>query len=456
MKEKLGFKNYFGYTMCDFANNLAFGVMGSYLSVYCSDILGISGLTITAILIAARIWDAINDPIMGFLVQNKKPGKYGKYRPFIIYGGYPLALVAVLVFTRVSDNLLVSTIWVAAMYILYGMIYTVLLVPYGSLASVMTTDDGERSILSICRAIGGGFGNLPSFIFPVCVMVAGADHNQMDAGRLLIGMIVIAIAMVVLYTIAFLNTKEQVVAEAIPEKVNILSTIKGLLANKAFVIMSLLGCLVIAVQMYLSTVNLYLFKDYFNNSSLNTIYMAVSYLPMIIMMPFTGKILKRIGKKEFCVASLAVSAVASFLSYVLHIGSENATLFLVLAFFINAGIGFIVLEVWAMAADVIDHQEWISGKREEAADYAIFTFMRKIGQALAALAPWFVGLAGYDSSLAGSGVSQGQAVLDRMYGVATLVPFIAITLMLVLAIFYPLNKATMDRMHAELRERRGI
>lgn len=455
MEGKLTFKNYVGYTMCDFGNNLAFCVMSSYLSIYCSDIIGMSGIAITAIMVIARVWDAINDPMMGFLAQRKKPGKGGKYRPFILIGGYPLAISAVLVFVKLTDNLTVNTIWVAFAYILYGMLYTVLLVPYGSLASVMTTKDNERSILSMCRAVGGGAGNLPSLLFPILVMTAGESGNQMDADKLLIGMVIIAVAMMALYTMAYKFTTERVIVEEKPQKIRVAATVKGLLKSRAFVTMSLIGCLLIAVQMYTSTVNLYLFKDYFQRSAMNTVYMVISYAPMVVMIPFANMLIKKFGKKEISVVSLGISVIASFLTFILHLGYDGIWPFIVLAFFINAGVGFLTLEVWSMAADIIDHQEWVTGKREEAANYAIFTFMRKIGQAIAALAPWFVSLAGYDSSIVGSGISQGDAVLSGMYNVATLIPFIMFLIMFVLALLYPLNKKTTKRMHRELEEARA-
>ncbi len=455
MEGKLTFKNYVGYTMCDFGNNLAFCVMSSYLSIYCSDIIGMSGIAITAIMVIARVWDAINDPMMGFLAQRKKPGKGGKYRPFILIGGYPLAISAVLVFVKISGNLTVNTIWVAFAYILYGMLYTVLLVPYGSLASVMTTKDNERSILSMCRAVGGGAGNLPSLLFPILVMTAGESGNQMDADKLLIGMVIIAVAMMALYTMAYKFTTERVIVEEKPQKIRMAATVKGLLKSRAFVTMSLIGCLLIAVQMYTSTVNLYLFKDYFQRSAMNTVYMVISYAPMVVMIPFANMLIKKFGKKEISVVSLGISVIASFLTFILHLGYDGIWPFIVLAFFINAGVGFLTLEVWSMAADIIDHQEWVTGKREEAANYAIFTFMRKIGQAIAALAPWFVSLAGYDSSIVGSGISQGDAVLSGMYNVATLIPFIMFLIMFILALLYPLNKKTTERMHRELEEARA-
>ncbi len=454
MEKKLNPKNYVGYTLIDFSNNLAFCVMSSYLSLYCTDILGIPGAVISAVLIIARIWDGINDPIMGFLVQRKKPTKNGKYKPFIIYGGIPLCVTAVLVFTKISDSVPLNTAWITVWYIAYGMLYTVLLVPYGSLASVMTTRDDERSLLSLCRAIGAGVGNLPTFVFPVLVMTAGENGNQMDSTRLFWAMVVIAISMCLIYAFSYKCIDEKVILGEKNEKTKVVSVVKSLLKDRAFVVMSLLGCLLMAVQMYTNTVNLYLFKDYFNKSSINTIYMIASYAPMVVMMPFVNKLIKRFGKKEISVAGLAVSTVASFLTYVLKIGKDNVALFILLAVFVNVGVGFLTLEVWAMAADIIDHQEWVTGKREEASNYAVFTFMRKVGQALAALAPWFVSLVGYDSSKAGTGVSQGEEVLDRMYNVATGIPVIVFAVMLVLAIIYPLNKKEMEKMHGELSKRR--
>ncbi len=450
MEKKLAFKNYVGYTLVDFANNLAFCVMSAYLTIYCTDILGMSGAVISAILIAARIWDAVNDPMMGFLAQRRRPGKTGKYKPFILWGGLPLAVVSVLVFTRVSDSVLFNTVWVAVFYIAYGMLYTVLLVPYGSLASVMTTKENERSLLSVCRSIGAGIGNLPTFIFPIVVMSAGADGNQMDETRLFWAMVVIAACMCLIYLGSYRCIEERVLVEPDGRKTSVREVLRHIFKDRAFIVMSVLGCLLMAVQMYSNTVNLYLFKDYFQKSSMNTVYVIVSYAPMVLMMPFVNKLIKRFGKKEICVAGLAVSTVASFLTYILKIGMDNVWLFIGLAVFVNLGIGFLTLEVWAMAADIIDHQEWVTGRREEASNYAIFTFMRKVGQALAALAPWFVSLAGYDSTKAGSGVSQGEAVLSGMYDIATLVPVVLFAVMLVLAILYPLNKKTTEAMHKDL------
>ena len=448
---KLSAKNYIGYTICDTANNLAFCVMGTYLATYCTDILGITGAVVTAIFWIARIWDAINDPIMGTIVQRRKPGKGGKYRPFILAAGFPLAVSAVLVYTKLTGNLTFNTIYVAATYILYGMIYTVLSVPYGSLAMVMTDKENERGNLSVCRAIGGGFGNIPQLLFPLFVMVGGEDGQQMDGKRLFIAMCAVAVLMMLIYIVSYLWTKEKPELVTLSnEEVHITSTLKDVIKDRAFVTMSLIGGLVIAVQLYINSANVYLFKDFYQKSGMGSIYLVISYLPMLIMIPFANKMIRKWGKKEICIAGFSVSAVASLIAWLGHF--TNVWIYIILAFFVNAGIGFVILEVWAMCGDIVDHQEWVTGKREEATNYAVFTFMRKMGQALAAIVPMLNTMIGYDKTAIGA---QSQKVLDGIYNVSTLGPFLMIVLMLVLILLYPLNKKKSAQMQEELAARRA-
>ena len=448
MKEKLSAKNYIGYTICDTANNLAFCVMGTYLATYCTDILGITGAVVTAIFWIARIWDAINDPMMGTIVQRKKPGKAGKYRPFILWSGFPLAVSAVLVYTHFTGNLTFNTIYVAATYIVYGMIYTVMSVPYGSLAMVMTDKENERSNLSVCRAIGGGFGNLPQLLFPILVMTNG---QQMDGKRLFYAMCIIAVMMMLLYVLSYRWTKERPeLLQISNEQVHITSTLKDIVKDRAFVTMSLIGGLVIALQLYINSANVYLFKDFYQKSGFGTIYLVISYLPMALMIPFANKMIRNWGKKEICLVGFLISAVAALICWLGHF--TNIWVYIALAFFINLGIGFVVLEVWAMCGDIVDHQEWVTGKREEATNYAVFTFMRKMGQALAAIVPLLIGVIGYDKNAIGA---QSQQVLDGIYNVATLGQLLLIVLMLVLILLYPLNKKTTDRMQQELQAQRA-
>lgn len=460
-EKKVTIENYIGYTAIEIANNSAFCIMSSYLAIYCSDILGIPGGIISAIMIFAKIWDCVADPIIGSIVQRRPIGKKGKYRPLFRYAGFPLALVMVLTFVKISDNLTFNTIWVAILYVLYGTLYTFVSVPFGSLANVMTQREEERGSLSVCRSVGGGIGIYPTLFFPLFVMTAGADKNQMNPEYMAIGMAIVGFLMILCYFGGYNSFTEEAGYErdlniaSTHQKTSLIGTFKRVIKNKTFVIMCCLTCILLATQMYTNTVSIYIFKDYFQNSAMNTIYTLATYLPMVVFIPFSNKIITKYGKKEASIVGLSVATLSTLLLFVLPIGKDDAWLFIVLSILNCLGVGFTSLQTWAFAADIIDHDEWVTGVREEAADFAFFTFMRKIGQAIASLAPWIVSLAGYDSAKAGTGISQGEDVLNGMYDIATLIPFIFRVVVLVLMIIYPLNKKTMDKMNKELAEKRS-
>ena len=457
MKNKNGltFSNYLGYTLVDVGDTLAFAAMGSFLTVFYTDVFGISPFVTGIIMIAARIWDGINDPIMGFLVQARKPGKSGKYRPFLLWGGIPLAVSAALVFLPISkwistDHNVVMIAFAAFTYVLYGMLYTVVLVPYGSLATVMTRKTEERSLLSVCRSIGGGIGSLPaSIVFPMIVW-ADEAKTKLDSTKLFLAMCVVGLLMMIMYATGYKTTKETV-PPADDVRINVRQSLKAIIKDKSFVIMSIEGCLLMASANYLNSVNVYIFKDYFGNGGLVSLYTIIAYAPLVIMIPFVNLIIRKIGKKEISIIGLIVSVVASLALYIFRF--DNSMAYMIMSFFVNAGVSFMTLEIWAMAMDVIDHQEMVTGRREEASNYAIFTFMRKVGQALAALAPVFLGLVGYDTALVGKG--QSAETVSGMYSVATFVPFVMFAIMLVLMILYPLNKKKSEEMKNTLKEMRN-
>lgn len=460
-EKKVTLENYIGYTAVEVANNSAFCIMSSYLAIYCSDILGIPGGVISAIMIFAKIWDCIADPVIGSIVQRRPIGKKGKYRPLFHLAGYPLALVMAITFVKISDNVVFNIFWITFLYILFGTLYSFVAVPFGSLANIMTQREEERSSLSVCRSIGGGIGIYPTLFFPIFVMTAGADKNQMNPQYMAIGMAIVGCLMFASYFGGYNSFTEEpeyeraLKIDSNPQKTSLIGTFKRVIKNKTFVIMCCLTSILVATQLYTNTVSIYIFKDYFQNSALNTVYTLATYLPMIVFIPFSNKLITGFGKKEASIVGLCVSVLSTFLLFALPIGKDNAWLFIVLSILNSLGVGFTSLQTWSFAADIIDHDEWVTGVREEAADFAFFTFMRKIAQAIASLAPWIVSLVGYDSKKAGTGISQGEDVLNGMYDVATLIPFILRIIVLVLMMIYPLNKKTTEKMHKELAERRN-
>jgi len=445
----LKLKNYLGYAFTDVAGMLAFSAFGAYLSVFYTDILKISTTAVFAIMLVARIWDGINDPIMGSIVQTRPSGKHGKYRGYILYGGILLSIVSAFVMFKIPGfSKTAYTIYAAFSYILYGMLYTVVLVPYGSMASVLTRKENERSTLSMCRTVGGGIGSLPAtLLFPALCFTNGV----LDEKKLFVGMCGISVFMIVFYVLSFSWTEEKIPADEKAEKIKLGTAIKSLIKNKAFVIMSLEGCLLMAASMYMNTVNVYLFKDYFVKPGMLMFVTIASYIPMIALIPFSNKLIKQFGKKSISIVGLALASITMFAAFVLRI--SNPWAYIAICFLMNLGTGFLTLEVWAMAMDVIDAQELQTGVRQEAVSYSVFTFMRKVGQALAALSALLLGLVGYDSNLVGTG--QNAATLKGMYSVSTIVPCIMFVVMLILMIVYPLGKKEMEEQKEKLKALRG-
>ena len=462
MQKKLGFKSYIGYGVADLGNNIAFAAVGAYLPTFYSDVLGAkfddataaTWLTaVTVIMIIARVWDAINDPIMGWLAQRAKPSKYGKFRQYFLIGGMPLAVSAVLMFAPIPDMSLAECIVFAFFtYIAYGMLYTVVLVPYGSLATVMTRNENERSRLSIARSIGGGIGGVPAgILFPLLVYstaynASGELEEMLDGKKLAICMAVVAVIMAASYIIAFFCTKENYEYPPAVQQTKLSVALKSLVKNKAFVIMSLAGMLLIASSMYITSVDVYLFNVYYQARNMMTFVTIATYAPMVIMIPFTEQVIKKIGKKEICVYGLILSVAATLVMTVWRI--PDPWIFIAFCFLQGAGVSFFTLEVWALAMDVIDSHELATGRREEAIGYAAFTFMRKIGQAIAAIVPALLAAVGYVAQKGYGG--QSTETVEGIYLIATVVPLVMFALMLLLMILYPLGKKKDTEMRAKL------
>ena len=173
-------KEKMGYACGDFGGVLTFSLISSFLTMFYTDCLHIPLAQITILMLVARIWDAINDPIWGGFIDSRKPTKNGRFRPYVLGAAIPLAIASVLMFTKIPGlSPTQYLIYAYITYILYGMMYTGVNIPYGSLASVITDDPQERSSLSVWRSIGAGFGNIPSMIImPLAVYSVNADGEK--------------------------------------------------------------------------------------------------------------------------------------------------------------------------------------------------------------------------------------------------------------------------------------
>ncbi len=448
---KLPVRNYVGYAMGDMAGVLTFGTIGSFLQMFYTDILHISLGSITVLMMVARIWDAVNDPMCGALIDSRKPTKYGRFRPYVWYFSIPLAIAFVATFYKIpglSEKGYLTYAYVT--YILYGMMYTAVNIPYGSMASVMTTDQTERSTLSVIRSLGAGIGTaLSQMVLPLFVYSTVAGGAKiLDQHKLFRGVVILAVLSVAVYYLFFRLTQEYIAPVKGQKTENLLQTFGKLMKNRPFVALCLASMLLIAGSMYTQTVFNYLFKNYFGKPGLFALVTLATYLPMLLLMPFVGKLVRRYSKKGICALGSLVAALAFLVLYFLR--TENAYLFLGVVVLSGFGLCFFTLEVWAMVTDVIDYHEKLHRRRDEGTTYACFSFFRKLGQTLAGIGA-SMALAAVGYSTAEDVVTQSAAVNEGIYSIATLVPFgMYLCMFLLLQVGYPLTRKALEQLHAEL------
>lgn len=466
---KIGIKEGIGYMLGDAGNLFVLTYVSSFLKVFYTDVLKIAESKVATLFLVTRLWDAINDPMWGAIVAKKKPNKDGKFRPYLKWLAIPLGVSAMLCFIdfrafTTSDAIVLMFAYIT--YIAFGMLYTGMNIPFGSLASVITDDPDGRTLLSTFRSIGGGIGGAaPLLIAPfiiyktVGVNSEGVAVEAADANGMMIFGVIMGICSIVFYFACFKTTKERIPSEADP-KVDMKKTYLGMLKSRPFVTCALAGVL-ISGQLQFGSLNQYLYKNYFENTSLSVIGTIANYLPMVIMILLMPKLVKKYGKKELCGIGTFFAAAASILMFFIVPKCDRLTnapvVFMIFLFIIGFGYSFVSITNWAVVADVIDYQEYKTGIRSESAIYAVYTFCRKLGQTAADTGGLLLlnKVAGYDGATMGD-KGYIPEVGEGILFVCTIIPAIVYTLVFILMQFgYPLNKSNLEPVYSYVRKARG-
>ena len=454
---RLSFKEKLAYGLGDGAYQMAFST--KFLNMYLTDVQGLALQQVTRLMLFIRIWDGINDPIWGWIVDNSKPGKRGKFRKYMLYAPLPLALVTVVMFTHVPGLAQWQyLVWAYATYILAEMLVTIVSVPYGSMIGVISPNAEDRTSLSMFRNIGAGVGLMPaSVLLPMLVFSQTAEGvSYLDEKKHLMAIVVMGALGVLMALFCYRNTQERLPSATTQQKLDLKKTIRGLLHNRPFIAISLCSMLLIATQIYLETMNGYLFKDYFADPGKSSLLPIAQYSSTVLIIPFFSKLAARFGKRELCAAGTLISSVAFAALYLSH--TSNPMTYLAFSFFGGIGLSIFTTSSWAMVADAIDFQELLSGQREDGMAFAVCSFARKLGHTAAgAGCNVLLGIIGYAVRDGSVPVAQTVAVANSMYTVATLVPAISFVLIFVLVTFlYPLSKNKVAELQETLREKREM
>ncbi|OIK09736.1 MFS transporter [Bacillus sp. MUM 116] len=446
---KFGMKDKFGYLFGDFGNDFFFILVSSFLMVFYTDIFHLNPAAVGGLFFIARLWDAVADVSWGRFIDTRKAGKNGKFRPWILRMSFPLVISGVLMFVQIpgmSNGFYTAFAYVT--YILWGTLYSTVNIPYGSMASVITGDPVERTSLSSWRTLGANLaGLIINVVGPMILFV----NNKVDANHFLLGAIIFGILAIACYLACYKLSIERItVNEADRPKVNLGKTLKGLVKNKPLLWILIASLSFMMCFMLIGAVNVYLFKDYFGNAKALSMVGLIQSAAVFVGMPMVKPLVAKFGKKELASAGLLLSVIVYGVLYFLP--SLTATQFIAILSIAMFGYGLFNLVVWAFVTDVIDYHEYLTGLREDGTVYSIYSFSRKVGQALAGgIGGAAIAAVGYNPTLQG----QAKDTLHGIHTLGTLVPAIVMfVIFLILTFLYPLNKKRTAQLAIDLAEKR--
>jgi len=464
-------KDYMAYACGDLGICLGFTLQSSLIQTYYTDCLLLHPLFIMIMFVLARIWDGINDPMMGAICDRMKPNKFGKYRRWFLYGAIPFAVTIALMFIQwpgfapgkgiVTNQNIGVYIYATISYVLFGMAMTAIQIPYGSLASVVTLSQKERSKLSIWRSIGSSIGSLPVIIISSLAFQTDPETKKgiVDYKVLIIGIAIMAALAVLFLLLAFKGNKERAPIPAPQPKAkgSLKKGIKRIVSTRSMLSLCIISAIFLSGSMFSTGYYTYIIRKYFNISGFPT--MLPSFfvvLAAFILMFILQKLTTKWGKKEVCTIGMGIAATANLcMLFLLPCGTgiPVVVVFFILNFISCFGSGVLNMAVWGMATDAIDDIQIKSGVREDGSCYSIFMFFRKCGQALSAIA--------INGSLLGFGYKYqpGEAKdfntdqLRVMFTLGSVIPAALYGICTLLLIFwFPLNKKALD----ELEEKKEV
>lgn len=461
----IGIKEGIGYMFGDIGNLLVLTFISTYLKVFYTDSLMVGFDAekvyndIAFLFLIIRLWDAINDPLWGLIVDSHRPTAQGKFRPYIKIIAVPLGLSCVLCFLNINRYVHSYALLLAFAYITYtvfGMMYTGMNIPYGSLASVITDDPKGRTLLSTFRSIGGGVGGgaitlLGQKLIYVKEIREGSEVSVFSGQRALMLAIAFSAFSAIAYMFCYKSTKERIKSPDEQKKVNVKATYGPLFRSLPFMTVMISGILISGLLQY-GSFNQYLFKNYFGNADLSIINTLCTYVPMAALILFVPKLSERFGKKELCVFGLALASFASIFNAV---ALPSKTVYFIMQALTGLGYSFMSITNWAIVMDCIDYQEYTTHQKNESAIYAVYTFARKLGQTAADTGGMLLlKKTGYSDKVIDVVATEKGSFGHNIYKMCTLIPAVVYTLILILTMIYPLSKKKLAPIQEELMRRR--
>ena len=385
-KTGLSSKHWFGYMFGDWGGCMTFALMGSLFTMYCTNALGIDPTLLGTLVIIWTIWDAINDPMMGALMDKafaRKQDKRGKFRPWLLRATPLLCVTAIALWTvpTFCDGIALIVVLFSCK-ILYEASYTMFNIPMGSLLSAMSTNDSERASLSSARGVGSMIGNMiPGLAGPVIVGMFG---DRESIGYTIAGVSCAIIGFVVCFLHYALTEERTSVGEEVKaDDIKFSDILEVIKKNRPFVALCIHGVCICLMQYAAQTLGMYMYSAVYHDVTYQSISSALSSPFMIGSMIAVPFICKKLGLEKLIRYSLLIGGGICAVLFGLHMTMDVPPLVHGVVLGIGSGFAMVSIQMqWGLVGEAIDYNEYITGKRTEGSIYGTFNLSRRLGQTI--------------------------------------------------------------------------
>ncbi len=452
-QRKFGIRDCLAYAAGDLGCNMSFALKGT-MSIFWTQFMGMD-LWYALLLIVVQVWDAINDPLIGSIIDaDRHQYKRNKFLQYILIGSIGLIVGGACCFLPFPNaSTVAKAIIFIAGYVVWDAFYTVANVPYGSLLSLISDDVKDRASLSAWRSVGSIFGNmLPMVILPF--IIYDKDDNLIGE-RVFIAALIMGALGFLCFMFMIRNTTVRVDTSVEcnekKEKHNVFLAFFSFLKNRPAV-----GATLAAMGMFIgmqgaTTAVTVIFQSYFQNVQISGVVQLFAMIPIVVFTPLARKMVAKYGKKELATFGSICSIVAAAGLFVIFPQNTNLDLivYILCQLVYSLGLGIYSTVSWAMMGDAIDYNEWKTGKREEGTVYSLHSFFRKLAQGVGpALVLVIMVALGYVGENEGNQI--WEVAVRMRYLVAGTFLLSAVMQFIGLGLVYNLDKKTLAKMNAEL------
>ncbi len=451
-----GIKDKLGYLFGDLGNDFTFLFSSSFLMKFYTDVMGVSAGVVGIVMMAARIADAFTDVAMGRICDKSRVTPHGKFKPWLRRMCGPVAIFSFLLYQGSLASLPYGfkVAYLFVTYILWGSVfYTSINIPYGSMASSISADPGDRQSLSTFRTLGGMLAGgivtagVPLFAFKKSEAL-GID--VIDSTRFTITAGVFSLLAVICYLLCFSLTTERVRSKVTVDAAasnNVFVMLKNAAKNRALISIIAASVVMLLAQLTMQQMANYVFPVTYGNAkmiSLSTVLMTVG---MAAAAAVAKPLSQKLGKAEISVISNLFAGVTTLILF--FVRPESVFVFIAFQVLSWIGLGIFAMVNWALITDVIDYSEIRNGIREDGSVYALYSFARKLGQAASSgVSGALLSYIGYDAE------NITERVKEGIFDISTLVPAIGLILLAaILWFWYPLHKKQVDENVRILKEK---